>query len=874
MRKNLSQVSMDLGWEHDIHPILRTVADEQGALPMQAAVVLSNTMGASTRSQFCKEALGPAAENVDAAPADLDLRPLFGLARLNNQTREESMALDQLRAIMKRHPEFYPADALLGRILIETGDDAGLNQWLPTAEDSQRIAGLQRQEDYWIGMGKWFARESRWDDAVYCFYQVAKTNPNHAVAVSRLTDCLRQSGRDDLAETVAQRTAMLVRLRDLMRSMIRQRSPSQRSATAIIRRLVDLGREREAQLWLKIAANFRDDPDPQFADFQSALAVQSNLPWQRTSKNQIVSVDAQLAKIPMPEMSTLVDSLGSADDRTQAYLETKIRFRNLATQRGLNFATNMGDDPETQGVMIYQSMGTGVAATDFDRDGWQDLYFPDATGSAQKRNSSGGLLARNLDGVFAPVTAAANASDAGYAQGVTSADFNEDGFPDLFICNIGRNTLLQNNGDGTFTDVTYASNLDSMKWSSSAAIADIDGDGIADLVELNYCAGDEPFTRPCISPDLGEPRLCAPQIFPGDSDIFWKGNGDGTFQKTRQMYRADAGRGLGLSVGRFGNEIQRSDRASTPLSMLIANDTTANNLWTIGRDGSLSDAGSIRGVAYDYQTMSQGSMGIATGDFDIDGDIDFLVTNFRNEHNCMLTQTRPGLWIDTAPAAGLEEPSMAIVAFGTELADFDGDGVNDLVILNGNVEDDSHKGVPFKMPPQMFVYDTQRSAWDETKRESIGDYFEQSHIGRSLITGDFDNDGRIDIVTTHLYEPAALLVNESQNPASRHPLGIDVVARSTQRDAIGARITIRDEQGGGDPAGKAFSRFAVVTTGDGYYCRNQSTTFVPLPASGTASVENLRIEILWPSGTTQSFAVPATTRRILVAEGAEPIAAQ
>ncbi|MEL6896074.1 MAG: CRTAC1 family protein, partial [Planctomycetota bacterium] len=631
--------------------------------------------------------------------------------------------------------------------------------------------------------------------------------------------------------------------------------------------MVRMGREREAALWMEIAASAPGQLVPKMMQLQDDLAAKPKIRWQASAQNPLnqIALDA----FPKPDLRQLRFGLSEASGgQSSQRLQTAIRMENQAQERGLKFSTNMGDDPDEPGMMIFQSVGSGACITDFDNDGWPDVYFPSSDGKALQRNSGPGALFQNREGSFTNVVQSAGAEDSGFGHGVTSGDFNDDGFPDLLICNSGKNTLLQNNGDGTFAPVENDRSLSGNRFSTSAAMADVDGDGFVDLVELNYCEGEEPFTRQCYVPALKGNRSCAPRTFGGQLDVMWRGRGDGGFDKTDALSGSIAGRGLGIVVGRLidGPTSKDSQTGIAKLQVFIANDMSANQLWICDENDRWADAGAIRGLAHDFQSQSQGSMGIAHGDFDNDGDMDFLVTNYRQEHNNYLQQLRNGLWSDRAGQMGLIDAAMPMVAFGTEAIDLDGDGRVELVVSNGHVDQLSHTGAPFEMPIQVFAWNAEGDHFSEIESQAIGDYFANAHLGRTLLSGDFDRDGQLDLLVTHLYEPAALLINRSRQsaPATRFRL----VATQSAREPIGAKVRVTTTREGGE----TIQRTGFVTTGDGYMGRNEAIVTVPMPtAAGDADAGATTLRVDWPSGKTQTAEItPGGEYLLIESSGSRP----
>ena len=316
---------------------------------------------------------------------------------------------------------------------------------------------------------------------------------------------------------------------------------------------------------------------------------------------------------------------------------------------------------------------------------------------------------------------------------------------------IGRNRLYRNNGDGTFCDVSNQVGLQGEFWTTSVMIADITGDCLADLFEVQYCAGEAPYTKQCpCSTDKDRIGSCSPLLFAAKPDLVWQGAADGRFVETtdRWLGQASLGRDLGLAVGQFDEQ--------DGMDLYVANDMSANQFWSSSHHGGefrFTGLAVLKGLAVSGASKAQASMGIAAGNPANDWDIDFFLTHFAREHNTFYQQETPGIWSDRSHRLGLGESSMNVMGFGTEWADFDINGTVELIITNGHVndvkEDDPH-GITLAMPPQVYYRD-QSGVWKELVNEELGEYFSKTHVGRALLTLDANRDGRVDSLITHLF---------------------------------------------------------------------------------------------------------------------------
>ncbi len=517
------------------------------------------------------------------------------------------------------------------------------------------------------------------------------------------------------------------------------------------------------------------------------------------------------------------------------------RFRDVAQEVGLRFVYQNGRDER---ALMVQSTGGGAAWLDFDRDGWIDVYFaqggnptaPDDPGQPRDR------LFRNHRGRFVDVTDASGIREPLFGQGAAAADFDGDGFTDVYVTNVGRNTLYRNCGDGTFIEVTGEAGVGSPLWSSSAAWGDVDLDGDLDLFVCNYLDYD-PYHPVSCTRDDGAPAICHPEHLAPVPNVLYLSDGNGRFRKAQppQWSDGEGSKSLGVVIADLTND-------GAP-DIFVANDTTANFLYVNDGHGNFREEAVARGCALSGLGQYQASMGVAVGDYDRNGALDLYVTHFTDDSNTLYANLGDGNFEDRTRLLGLHEPVLALLAFGTVMLDFDNDGHDDLFVANGHIDDWRDRGQRWKMPAQLFTFAGQR--WRECPG---GGYFELPRLGRGVAVADFDRDRRPDVLVVNQLDPVALLKNESPRPQS---LSLALVGRRSNRAAIGTRVVVD----AGDTR-----LVQELCGGTSFAVSHEPRLWFGLPATS----RTCRVTIRWPCGSTQTFETP-TDSSWLVIEGGRPV---
>lgn len=494
-------------------------------------------------------------------------------------------------------------------------------------------------------------------------------------------------------------------------------------------------------------------------------------------------------------------------------------FEDVSERARIDFAYQNGR--EAGRFYFIEALGGGLAMLDFDLDGDVDLFFVGG-GQFSKAPAPPRIdgrpcrLYRNDGGWnFVEVTLAAQLSEApDYSNGCTVTDFDNDGFPDLFVCCYGRSRLYRNEGDGAFVEATDATRLPAQGLSVIAAWGDIDRDGLADLFLARYTNWSPETDVSCVN-NLGIRDLCGPNQYDGTIGQFFHNRGDGSFGDWSQRVGLKGNsKGLGLVAGDFNGDGW--------IDFYLANDGTANQLY-FGTPEGLEEVGISAGVATGETGLEEGSMGTAVGDVDGDGLPDLWVVNFVNEDNSLYRNLGGGLFKHSTVPMGLSGISRSRVRWGTSLTDFDGDGWLDIVVLNGGHSYVSDQAT-FEEAPQLFQNRAGRR-FDEISDRG-GSYFRRRHAGRGCAVGDLDDDGAPDVVAVHDNAPVGILRN-------RHVLSdyVSVRIRATHgaRDAVGARVSLV----GSGP----HQQVQFVVSGAGYAsCSDDRLIFRTTPTATTADM--------------------------------------
>ena len=442
--------------------------------------------------------------------------------------------------------------------------------------------------------------------------------------------------------------------------------------------------------------------------------------------------------------------------RWAASSEPRVQFVNVAREAGITFKHENGASKEK---LMPETFGSGVAWIDFDNDGLPDLFFANGADLAHGKPSPGNVLYRNLgNGKFEDVTKKAGVAGNGmFATGATVGDYDNDGFLDLFVTGYNSRQLFHNNGDGTFTDVTAKAGVAGGGWSSSAAWVDYDRDGYLDLFVARYLEYDIKNAPYCGYKQEGYRMYCDPQQFDGVPDQLFHNNHDGTFTdvSVKAGIANRAGKGLGVVVGDI-------DLDGWP-DIFVTNDGVRNFLYRNKGDGTFQDITYTAGTGFDMNGKAMAGMGTEIADFDGDGLPDIFLTAFSREYNTLYRNLGKLHFEDVTLKAGLQSGFLTL-AFGTKLFDYDNDGDLDIFCTNGHVTDNVELYDPQLSYKQSdLLYENIGGGRFKDVSAESGPAFRIKHVGRGAAVADFDNDGDLDIVIADCGGPALLYRNDGGN---------------------------------------------------------------------------------------------------------------
>jgi hypothetical protein len=497
--------------------------------------------------------------------------------------------------------------------------------------------------------------------------------------------------------------------------------------------------------------------------------------------------------------------------------------------------------PHTSKKYLVETMGSGVALFDYDNDGRLDLYLvngaklddPTPIGAIPKKTEPkywNRLFHQKSDGTFEDVTEKAGLQGAGYGMGVAVGDYDNDGFEDLFVTGYGGNHLYHNNGDGTFTDVTDKAGVSGGGWSTSAAWVDLDGDGLLDLIVLRYLQWD--FTDIwCGERKQGYRSFCHPDEFRAIAPLVYHNEGNGHFTEiTKQAGFAKAGNALGIAIADFNGDGR--------IDIFIANDSLPEFLYQNKGDGTFEEVGLFAGVGVDGDGHAYAGMGVDFADYDNDGLPDLVVSDLAYQKYALYRNNGDGTFSYTTDTTGLGAMTFLHSGWGMRFLDYDNDGWKDVLVAQAHVMDTIELTYPqlHYREPLLLARNTGQRFVDISAES--GTVFQQPWASRGMAIGDIDNDGRLDAVVTENDGPVHILRNDTDT--HNHWLTLNLVGHKSNRDAIGAEVKIMTAQG---------KQQATVSTCGSYLSSGDKRVHFGLGVQ--LSVKE--IDIRWPSGIRQTL---------------------
>jgi hypothetical protein len=531
--------------------------------------------------------------------------------------------------------------------------------------------------------------------------------------------------------------------------------------------------------------------------------------------------------------------------------ETTVRFTDVTDSAGITFRHNSA--PEKK--YIVESIGGGVAIFDYDNDGCMDIYFTNAltVDTANDPHASrSALYHNNCDGSFTDVTEKSGLAYPGWANGVVAADFDGDGFEDLYVTCLGHNHLYRNNGNSTFTDITERAGVDDPRWSTGAAVADYDKDGALDLFVSNYVDINlsklPEFGKTKFCQYRGVPVQCGPKGLPGAGDSLFHNNGDGTFTNVSKKA------GVSDPEGRYGlGAIWTDVDGDGWLDLFVANDATGNYLYHNNKDGTFTEIGLQAGVSLDDDGVPLGSMGVTVGDYLHTGQFGIFITNFSGEHATLYRHDQPLLFTDVSYASKVAPVSTPYVGWGAGFFDYDNDGWSDILAVNGHVYpqmENASVGTTYRQ--RMLLFHNQHNGTFAEVAAEAGAALMTPRASRGLAFGDLDNDGFIDVVVNNLDGKPTILKNDGDS--HNNWITIKLVGSGKNRDAIGARVKVVSGE---------LTQWDEVHAGGSYLSSNDPRLHYGLQKKTKVDL----IEVHWPDGKLETVANVPANNFLVIEEG-------
>ena len=540
-------------------------------------------------------------------------------------------------------------------------------------------------------------------------------------------------------------------------------------------------------------------------------------------------------------------------------------FVDVAKQAGLTTKTIYGGEHKNR--YLLETTGCGVAFYDFDHDDWLDLFLVNGTrleGFAKADAPISHLFKNNRDGTFTDITAKSGMTRSGWGQGCCVGDYDNDGLDDLFVSYYGQNILYRNHGDGTFTDVTAKAGLTQpkLRWNSGCAFLDANRNGHLDLFVANYIDFDiktAPLPEAAGCAYKGIQVACGPPGLDGGKNLLYRNNGDGTFTDVSEEA------GMWSTIGTYGLSVTVADLDNDGWpDIYVANDSTAATYYQNQKDGTFKDVAIEAGIAYSPDGKPQAGMGVAVGDFNRDGLLDIVKTNFAGDTDSLYQNLGDGTFEDHTYLSGLGI-NTRFLGWGVGFVDLDNDGWLDILISNGHVypEVDASK-LDSPYAEHKYVYRNLRNGQFEEVTSLAGPGMTASVPARGCAFGDFDNDGNMDLVVNCVNAVPQLLRCETST--QRNWIKLRLVGKKSNRTGIGARIVVTAQTAPQAESGvgkQPLRQIEEVRSGGSYYSQNDLRLHFGLDQATQANA----VEIAWPSGTNDTLHDLAANYLYVIEEG-------
>jgi enediyne biosynthesis protein E4 len=591
----------------------------------------------------------------------------------------------------------------------------------------------------------------------------------------------------------------------------------------------------------------------------SRLSLSRRSFLQSLSRSALVLPLEGVFSLAVPWRARAILSQVQEKTAAQAAPDLGISFVNVAKESGLNAKTIFGGEHKNK--YLLETTGCGVAFYDYDNDGWLDIFLVNGSrleGFASGQEPTSHLFKNNRDGTFTDVTEKAGLKRSGWGQGVCVGDYDNDGFDDLFVTYFGKNVLYHNNGNGTFTDVSEKAGVAGKKtrWGTGCAFVDYDRDGHLDLFVANYIALDlatapVPESGPCLY--KGVMVACGPPGLAGDTNILYHNNGNGTFTDVSEaagITQANGFYGLGVLTGDFDND-------GWP-DIYVANDSTPSAMYQNKRNGKFVDVGMEAGCVLSADGKPQAGMGVSAADYDLDGNLDIVKTNFAGDTPSLYHNKGNWNFEDSTFTGGLGAHTQ-FLGWGCGFFDMDNDGWPDILICNGHVYPEVEQlKTEAGYPQRKLLYRNLRNGHFEDVSMNAGAGLSTPYASRGCAFGDFDNDGDLDIVVNTINDYPQLIRCDSR--LSNNWIKVKTIGTRSNRSGIGARLKCITRLPGQE---KPHSQIDEVRSGGSYISQNDLRVHF-----GIGKAEKIELlEIRWPSGEVDTLKDVKPNQQLFVEEG-------